>query len=349
MKLLQEKDFITTLDGKSTALFTLKNGLGTVIQITNFGAKIASIFMPDRDGNFADIVLGYATINEYIKGNAYFGAICGRYANRIANGQFKIDGVQYQLPQNNGPNCLHGGIRGFHDKVWDVIKATSSCLELKYISADGEEGFPGEMEVLVTYTLNNENEFVINYSATTNKPTVVNLTSHSFFNLAGDGSGDILSQHLEINANHFTPCNEVLIPTGHLQPVKGTPFDFTSPVAIGSRIEQDDYQLKLGAGYDHNFVLDKQDGELGFAARAHDTVSGRCMEIYTDTPGIQLYTGNWLDGSDKGKGNIYNRRAAFCLEAQNFPDAPNKSNFPNAVLRPGETYSQTTIHKFAIK
>lgn len=349
MKLLRQEDFITTHQGKITGLFTLENKNGIVVQITNFGAKVASLFTPDKDGNAADIVLGFASVGEYIKGNPYFGAICGRYANRIANGRFTLDGVEYTLPQNNGSNCLHGGVSGFHDKVWDVVKSDSSKLELQYVSADGEEGFPGNLTVKVVYTLNDNDEFTIDYFAETDRATVINLTSHSFFNLGGDGSGDVLSQLLEINASRFTPCSDVQIPTGELRPVAGTPFDFTVATAIGARIDVDDEQLRFGAGYDHNFVLDNKPGEVAFAARAFDVVSGRCMEIYTDTPGLQLYTGNWLDGNDAGKGNVYHKRNAFCLETQNFPDAPNQSNFPNSVLQPGETYRQTTIHKFFVK
>ena len=349
MKILKEEAFKTTIDGKQTGLYTLKNKNGVVVQITNFGGKIAAIFVPDRNGKMDDIVLGYETIQEWIKGNTYFGAICGRYANRIAKGKFVIDNKEYSLALNNGPNALHGGIKGFNDVVWDVVKSNDFQLELKYVSKDGEEGYPGNLTVKVIYTLTDLNELKIEYFGTTDKPTVVNLTSHSFFNLAGEGNGDILNHELMINADNTTPVDEVQIPTGEIVSVKGTPMDFTKSTVVGDRIDDDYDQLKYGKGYDHNWVLNHKPGVVALAAVYYDPQSGRVMEIHTDQPGVQLYTGNWLDGSDKGKGHVYGMRSALCLETQKFPDSPNKPQFPSTLLKPGETYKHVCIHKFSLK
>jgi aldose 1-epimerase len=355
MKIINEDDFKGIHKGKPTALYTLRNRNGMVVQITNFGAKIVSIYVPDRDGNFADIVLGYESIKEYIDGNPYFGAICGRYANRIANGKFVIDGKTYQLPVNNGPNSLHGGPEGFNNQVFDAKGVISipdgEQVEMVYISKDGEMGYPGTLTLKVTYSVTNSNELRLDYEAATDKATHVNICSHSFFNLAGEGNGDILKHELTLNADIFTPVSEVLIPTGELKAVDDTPMDFRKPEIIGKRIDDNFDQLAFGKGYDHNWVINRnRPGELTLAAVCHDPGSNRMMEIHTTQPGVQLYTGNWLDGSDKGKGGkSYGMRSALCLETQNYPDSPNKPGFPSTLLRPGEVYKQTCLHKFSTK
>jgi aldose 1-epimerase len=355
MNYIKEEAFNSTFKGKSTALYTLKNMNGLVVQITSFGAKIVSLFVPDSKGNFADIVLGYEKIEDYFKGNPYFGAICGRYANRIANGKIIIKGITYQLPINNGPNSLHGGPDGFNNQVFDaknVVKTPSGeAIEMFYVSKDGEMGYPGTLTFKVTYTLTSNNELRLDYEATTDKATYINICSHSFFNLAGEGNGDILNHELRINAEKFTPVNEVLIPTGEIKSVAGTPMDFTKPTIIGKRIDENFEQLDYGKGYDHNWVLNKKSaGELSLAAICHEPESNRVLEVFTTQPGMQLYTGNWLDGSDKGKGGkSYGMRSALCLETQNFPDSPNKANFPTTLLQPGEFYKHTCLYKFSIK
>jgi aldose 1-epimerase len=355
MKIINEDAFKGTHKGKPTALYTLKNRNGMVVQITNFGAKIVSIYVPDRNGTFADIVLGYESIEEYIKGNPYFGAICGRYANRIANGKFVIDGVTYQLPVNNGPNSLHGGPEGFNNQVFDTRGVVSTPIgeqvEMIYTSKDGEMGYPGTLTLKVIYSVTNSNELRLDYEATTDKATHVNICSHSFFNLAGEGNGDILKHELTINADKFTPVSEVLIPTGELKAVDGTPMDFRKPEIIGKRIDYNFDQLAYGKGYDHNWVINRnRPGELTLAAVCCDPKSNRIMEVHTTQPGIQLYTGNWLYGSDIGKGGkSYGMRSALSLETQNYPDSPNKPGFPSTLLRPGEVYKQTCLHKFSTK
>lgn len=355
MNLIKEEAFTGTYKGKATSLDTLRNKNGLVVQITNFGAKIVSIFVPDRDGNFTDIVLGYENIDGYIKGNPYFGAICGRYANRIAEGKFVIDGITYQLPVNNGPNSLHGGPEGFNNQVFTskgVVKSEDEeSVEMEYVSADGEMGYPGTVVLTVTYTLTSADELKLACHATTDKKTHINICSHSFFNLAGEGSGDILSHELSINASIFTPVSNVLIPTGELRSVAGTPMDFSTTEVVGKRIDADYDQLGYGKGYDHNWVLNKEkDGELSLAAVCRDPKSGRVLEVHTTKPGMQLYTGNWLDGSDKGKGgNSYGMRSALCLETQNYPDSPNKPSFPSTLLKPDEAYNQLCIYKFYVK
>jgi aldose 1-epimerase len=355
MKIINEDAFKGTHKGKPTALYTLKNKNGMVAQITNFGAKIVSIYVPDRNGNFADIVLGYESIEQYVKGNPYFGAICGRYANRIANGRFVIDDVTYQLPVNNGPNSLHGGPDGFNNQVFDAKEVITTPdgerVEMVYLSRDGEMGYPGTVTLKVTYSVTNSNELRLDYEATTDKATHVNICSHSFFNLAGEGNGDILKHELTINADKYTPVSEVLIPTGELKDVEGTPMDFRKPEIIGKRINDNFDQLLYGKGYDHNWVINrKKPGELTLAAVCYETQSGRVMEVHTTQPGTQLYTGNWLDGSDKGKGGkSYGMRSALCLETQNYPDSPNKPGFPSTLLHPGEVYKHTCLHKFSVK
>ncbi|HOW09728.1 MAG TPA: aldose epimerase family protein [Bacteroidales bacterium] len=345
-----EESFKSIHNGKPTGLYTLKNHNGVAVRITNYGAIIVSIVVPDRKGNFADIVQGYDTIREYIEGNSpYMGAICGRCANRIAGGRFELNGKQYSLAVNNGPNHLHGGITGFSKVVWDVLNANSSQVQLEYVSKDGEENYPGNLRVSVTYTLTEDDELRIGYRAVTDKPTVVNLAGHSYFNLAGEGSGSIYDQELMINARFFTPIDETSVPTGEILSVKGTPMDFTSPKKIGAEIDSDYEQLRFGAGYDHNFVLDHPTGVTGLAAAAFDPASGRVLEVYTTQPGLQLYTANWID-NEKGKGGKrYGRRWAFCLETQHFADAVNKPHFPSAILNPGEEYRHNCIYKFSTR
>jgi len=350
MNIIREESFKGVHNGKPTGLFTLRNKNGLVAQITNYGAIIVSIFVPDRKGNYTDIVQGYDNIADYINGNGpYMGAICGRCANRIANGKFTLLGKQYTLAVNNGPNHLHGGIKGFNKVVWHVVNASDSGIKLEYFSVDGEEGYPGNLRVSVTYSLTDANELRIDYSATTDKATVVNLAGHSYFNMAGEGSGRVYDQELMINGNFYTPTDETNIPTGEILSVKGTLMDFTSPKKIGLDIDKDDEQLKFGAGYDHNWVLDHRTGTLGLAAVAHDPFSGRVMEVHTTQPGVQLYTANWIDG-EKGKGGKkYGRRWAFCLETQHFADAINKPHFPSTILNPGEEYKHICMYKFSTR
>lgn len=350
MNIIKESAFKSVHKGKSTALYTLKNRNGLIAQITNYGGIIVSIYVPDRSGKLADIVQGYDTINEYIKGNSpYMGAVCGRCANRIGKGKFTLGNKEYTLAVNNGPNHLHGGITGFDKIVWDVIKSSSNSVQLGHFSPDGDEGYPGNLKVEVLYTLTNDNELRIDYKTTTDETTTVNLASHSYFNLAGEGSGDVLNQELMITGAFFTPTDETNIPTGEIISVKGTPMDFTRAKKIGKDINQDNEQLGFGAGYDHNWVLNYHKGTLGLAAVAHDPVSGRIMEVYTTQPGVQLYSANWIDG-EKGKGGKkYGRRWAFCLETQHFPDSINKPHFPSAILNPGDVYKHSCVHKFLAK
>jgi aldose 1-epimerase len=350
MNIIPEESFRSVHKGKATSLYTLKNKNGLIAQVTNYGAIIVSIYAPDREGNITDVVQGYDTIREYIDGNGpYMGAVCGRCANRIAKGKFSLLGKEYTLAVNNGPNHLHGGITGFNRVVWDVVKKTDSSVKMEYISPDGEEGYPGKVKLSVTYTLSNENELRLDFNATTDKSTVVNLASHSYFNLSGEGSGNIYDQELMINGSFFTPTDETNIPTGEILSVKGTPMDFTSPKKFGADIDKDDIQLKYGAGYDHNWVLRHRTGTLGLAAVVNDPKSGRVMEVFTTQPGVQLYTANWVD-NEKGKGGKrYQRRWAFCLETQHFADAINKSHFPSTILNPGEEYKHCCIYKFGVK
>lgn len=348
MNIIKEELFRGEHKGKQTGLYTLKNRNGLIAQITNYGAIIVSIYAPDRYGNFADIVQGYDTISEYISGNGpYMGAVCGRCANRIAVGKFVLLGREYSLAINNGPNHLHGGITGFNKVVWDVIKHSGSSVHMTYLSVDGEEGYPGNLKVSVTYTLTDENEFRIDYHAATDKTTIVNLASHSYFNLAGEGSGSIYDQELMINGLFYTPTDETSVPTGEIRPVKGTPMDFTSPRKIGAAIDDDYEQLRYGAGYDHNWVLGHPAGTPGLAAVAHDPRSGRIMEIFTTQPGVQFYTANWIDGENGKGGKKYGRRWAFCLETQHFADSVNKPHFPSVILNPGDEYRHSCIHKFS--
>ena len=324
--------------------------------ITNYGGAVVSLKVPDRNGTLEDIVLGYDSADGYVADKAFFGAIIGRYGNRIARAQFTLDGKTYTLAKNNGENSLHGGIKGFNKALWTakgIPAKDGQALELTYLSKDGEEGFPGNLNVRVIYTLTDANELKIEYFATTDKKTVVNLTNHSYFNLlgVGPGMGDILGHMLMIEADKFTPVDSGLIPTGELRDVAGTPFDFRKPTAIGARINADDEQIKLGGGYDHNFVLRRKAGEgISLAARVVEPASGRVMEVWTTEPGVQFYTGNFLDGSAHGKGGVaYAKRSAFCLETQHFPDSPNQPKFPSVVLSPGAGYQTTTIYKFSVE
>jgi aldose 1-epimerase len=349
------KSFGKTPDGQAVDLYVLTNKSGAEVSITNFGGAIVSIKVPDRNGKLADVVLGYDNADGYVNDKSHFGGIIGRYGNRIAHAQFVLDGKTYTLAKNNGENSLHGGVKGFDKAVWTariLHGKDAQSLELSYLSKDGEEGFPGNLNVSVIYTLKDNNALSIAYSATTDKKTVLNLTNHSYFNLAGQGSGDILGHLLMIQADKFTPVDGALIPTGELRDVAGTPFDFRKPTAIGARINEDDQQLKLGGGYDHNFVLRSVPESLEFlgAARVVEPASGRVLEVFTTEPGVQFYTGNFLDGKTPGKGDVtYPRRSAFCLETQHYPDSPNQAKFPSVVLKPGEHYHTVTTYKFSIE
>jgi aldose 1-epimerase len=340
-------------DGTPIDLYTLTNVSGMKAGIITYGGTVVSLTTPDKKGKLADVVLGMDTLEGYMHQPNFFGALIGRYGNRIGHGAFKLEGKTYTLPRNDHENTLHGGPEGFDKRVWkgrELSTANGPAVELTYISKDGEEGFPGTLTAKVVYTLTDDNELKIEYTATTDKPTVVNLTNHSYFNLAGAGVGDNLKHQVTINADRFTPVDEGLIPTGELKPVKGTPFDFTRPTAIGARIGQDDPQLKFGKGYDHNWVLNKRAGMLAKAAEVYEPTSGRVMEVFTTEPGLQFYTGNFLDGTVTGKGGIaYPLRAGFCMETQHYPDSPNQPNFPSTGLQPGKTYHTTTIYKFSAR
>ncbi len=347
IQLIEKHNFDKVINGKQTKLFTLQNQKGMVCQITNYGGRIVNLWVPDKDGVYEDVVLGYETIDEYVEKGKYYGALIGRYGNRINAGKFKLDSTEYVLATNNGANHLHGGNIGYNHVVWEAKQISNNELALSYLSVDGEEGYPGNLKIKVTYLLTEENSLKISYSATTDKATPVNLTSHSFFNLHGAGKGSINDHLLQINASNFTPVIEGLIPTGEIAPVKNTPFDFTIPTEIGARLDEENQQFVFGLGYDHNFVLDGTG--LRVAAKVVEPTSGRVMEVITDEPGLQFYGGNFLNGEDIGKSNLpYKYREAFCLETQHFPDSPNHSNFPSTILKPGETYSSTCIYKFSI-
>lgn len=343
--------FGMTPDGE-VDLFCLKNKNGIEVKITNYGGIITSIIVPDKNGKMADVVLGFDNIEQYLEPQPYFGAIIGRYGNRIANGKFKLDNNEYTLVKNNGENHLHGGTNGFDKVIWETKKVcyeNKIGVEMTYTSPDMEEGYPGNLEVVVQYTLNNENQLSIFYQAISDKKTLCNLTNHSYFNLSGEGNGTILNHELTLNANHITPTDKGLIPTGELQLVKNTPFDFKYATPIGQRIDDDNPQLKIGNGYDHNFVLNTEKKEER-AAALFDPESGRFLEIFTTEPGIQIYTANFLDSSLIGKsGNPYLKRGAVCLETQHFPDSPNQPNFPSTILEPKKIYSSMTIHKFSVR
>ncbi|WP_340112063.1 aldose epimerase family protein [Maribellus mangrovi] len=344
-------NFKTEIDGKPVSLYTLKNSKGLLVQITNYGGKVVNLWTPDKNGNFGDIVLGFDNIESYENtGEIYFGSLIGRYGNRIAHGQFTIGDTTYQLAQNNGENGLHGGIKGYNNVVWDATQPDDHTLILTYLSPDGEEGYPGNLNVKVQYQLTDDNELKIEYWATTDKATPVNLTHHSFFNLKGAGEGTVNDHILEINADKYTPVDEGLIPTGELAPVEGTPMDFRTPTAIGERIDADFEQLKFGNGYDHNWVLNQAGDGLTSAAKVVEPASGRTMEVLTNEPGLQFYGGNFLDGTVTGKEGVpYVFRGAFCLETQHYPDSPNKPEFPSTILEPGDEYYSICVYKFGVE
>ncbi len=337
--------------GEEARLYTLTNANGLVVKVTNYGGVITSIYAPDKTGKMGDIVLGFDNVEGYVKNTSFFGAVIGRYGNRIGKGQFSLDGKQYQLTLNDGPNHLHGGTVGFDKVLWQAKPfktETSVGLTLTHFSPDGDQGYPGNVHTTVVYELTNKNEFEMRYKATTDKATPMNMTQHPYFNLAGSGS--ILEQELMINASRYTPIDSTLIPTGELAPVAGTPFDFTTSHTIGKLLSQENAQLKNGGGYDHNWVLNKKaDNEWGMDARFYDPKSGRVLEVYSDEPGIQFYSGNFLDGKVDGKGINFGYRGAICLEPQHFPDSPNKANFPSTILKPGTEYTNKLAFKFLVK
>jgi len=341
--------FGKTPEGGAVELYTLRNGQGMEARIATYGGVVVSLTAPDRDGKFADVVLGFDRLEDYPKFSPYFGAIVGRYANRISGARFTLEGRTYTLAQNSGPHSLHGGLKGFDKVIWTarpVEAANGPALELTYLSRDGEEGYPGNLAVKAVYSLTNDYELRIDYSATTDATTICSLTHHSYFNLAGQG--DVLKHEVYINASHFTPIDAALIPTGEIKPVDGTPFDFRKPTAIGARIQADDLQIKLAGGYDQNFVIDQPPGQLGRHARVYEPTTGRVMEVLSTEPGLQFYTSNHFDGSTVGKREmVYQRHAALCLEPHHFPDSPNKPNFPSVVLHPGQAYRNTIIYKFS--
>ncbi|MDR0509928.1 MAG: galactose mutarotase [Rikenellaceae bacterium] len=350
LALMKAENFADTVDGKPVGLYTLSAG-DLVLQATNYGGRVVSLWTPDRNGNYEDIVLGYENLDRYVNNNGerFLGAPVGRYANRIAGGCFTLDGVEYTLPQNNNGQTLHGGLTGIDRVVWDVRSATESRLELTCTVKDGDDGFPGNLTIDMTYELTPQNEFRVSYKATTDAPTVVNLSHHSFFNLKGEGNGTVLDNVLTINGSHTTPVDSVLIPTGEIVSVEGTPFDFREPHVIGERIDADNEQLRMGKGYDHNWVLDGKGG-VELAATLWEPAGGRYMEVLTDQPGLQFYSGNFFTGSNTGKtGKALNFRGSLALETQKFPDSPNHPYFPSTVLRPGETYTQSCIYRFGVK
>lgn len=343
---------LQTSDFDSIRSFRLENKNGMAVRLTNYGATVTEIKTPDRNGAFADVVLGYDSVEDYINAvdRPYFGAIVGRYGNRIAKGKFTLDGEEYELATNNGENHLHGGMMGFDKVVWDVQPLSDDSIRFSYLAKDMEEGYPGNLSIAVTYTLTDENELKIDYRATTDKATPVNLTNHSYFNLAGEGSSTILNHELMLNANAFTPVDAGLIPTGEVRPVKGTPFDFRSAKTIGRDIGIENKQFEYGLGYDHNWVLNKETDGLTLAATLYEPQSGRFMEVFTEEPAIQFYCGNFLDGRLTGKsGRPYAHRSGMCLETQHYPDSPNHSDFPSTILRPGETYVTETVYRFSVK
>ena len=353
MPTVTERPFGRMPDSTEVRLFTLTNAGGMSVSLTNYGGIVTSLLVPDSAGRAADVVLGYDSLGDYLRASPYFGAIVGRYANRIAGARFVLDGTRYSLAANDHGNSLHGGIKGFDKVVWRAEPfhdSTQAGVRLRYVSADGEEGYPGRLDVTVTYALSDSNELRVEYLATTDRPTVLNLSHHGYFNLAGHSSGDILGHELTLAADRFTPVDSLLIPTGELREVAGTPMDFRAPVAVGARIGAVDQQLRYGLGYDHNWVLNGPSGTLRLAARVREPGSGREMEVRTTEPGIQFYSGNFLDGTNVGKGGVpYRHRAGFCLETQHYPDSPNHAEFPSTVLRPGEEYRSTTVYRFSAR
>ena len=351
--MIEKEPFGLTNEGKQVDLFKISHQDGMIVTIINYGAIVTSLFVPDKEGVLADIVLGYETLKEYVEDRSYFGATVGRIGNRVADGKFVLDGVEYELARNDGENHLHGGIKGFNKRIWvpEIIDRRGiPTLKMTYLSKDGEEGYPGNLRISVSYSLTNDNGLKIDYAAETDKLTILNPTHHSYFNLSGAGNGEILDHVLTINADTFTPVREGLIPIGEIRDVTGTPLDFRNPKAIGERINANDEQITLGLGYDHNWVLNNWDSSLNLAVTLYDSRSGRFMEVFTTEPGMQFYSGNFLDGSITGKeGKIYHHRSALCLEADHFPDSPNQPDFPPVTLGPGETYEQTTIYRFSTK
>ena len=346
---VEKSQFGTTPEGEQVEIYTLRNKNGLVAKITTFGALLTEMHVPDRDGGMGDITLGFDNLEDYIKGHPYFGSTAGRYANRIANGRFTLDGKEYQLATNNDPNHLHGGNKGFDKCVWDASPletANGPAVEFTYLSVDGEEGYPGNLKSVVVYTLTDDDELIFDYKATTDKATPINLTNHAYWNLKGEGKGDILGHELKIVADFFTPVDETMITTGEIASLNGSPLDFRTSNAIGARIEQ---MTGDPGGYDHNFVLRKSvAGKLETAAKVYEPTSGRVLEILTTEPGIQFYSGNFLDSTLTGKsGGVYHKQNGFCLETQHFPDSPNKPHFPSAILSPGETYTHQTVHRFS--
>ena len=347
-----------TPEGGQVDGYTLTNSHGVEVRAINYGGAITSLAVPDRNGKPANVVLGFDSVEEYFVNSFFLGAIIGRYAGRIANGKFTLDGVEYSLARNNGPNASHGGIKGFSRVLWQAAPFKNQEGEgtiFTYLSKDGEEGYPGNLNTRVTYTLTDNNELIFDYQATTDKATPLNLTQHTYFNLAGDGAGDVLGHELTLNADCFTPINNALIPTGAIRPVSGTPLDFTRPTAIGARINDNYEQLKLARGYDHNFVVNRNGSGLELVARVYEPASGRVLEVSTTEPGVQFYSANFLDGSIARKptagrqGYIYQPRSGFCLETQHFPDSPNHPSFPSTILRPGQTYRSRTVCKFSVQ
>ena len=351
--MIKKEPFGKTKDGQAVDLYTFSNASGMEVRAMTYGGIILSIKVPDRNGKFDDVTLGFDSLEPYLANSTFFGALVGRYGNRIGKARFKLDGKEYKLAVNNGPNALHGGLKGFDKVIWQAEsfdKPEGVGVVFRYTSPDGEEGYPGTLQVLVTYTLTDKNELTLDYHATTDKATPVNLTNHAFFNLAGPGVRDILDHQMMINADNTTPVDITLIPTGEIKSVEGTPFDFRKPTAIGARIDANDQQIKYGPGYDHNFVLNRKGEGLSLAARVAEPTTGRVMEVSTTEPAVQFYTGNFLDGTLTGKGgHVYKRRYAFCLETQHFPDSPNKPSFPSTILKPGETYTSKTVYAFSVE
>lgn len=344
-------NFSGKVDGKDVQMYVLSNNKGAEATVINYGGKIVSLSVPDKNGKLTDIVLGHNNLTEYLSSEEpYFGAVCGRTGNRIAKGQFTLDGVTYKLAINNGPNNLHGGLKGFNAVVWDAKQIDNQTLELRYLAKDGEEGFPGNLSVKMIYTLTDNNEFSIDYEATTDKTTILNLTNHSYFNLSGEGDPSINDHILVMHASNYLPTDDTAIPYGKPETVKGTPFDFTTPHAIGERIEADFEQLHFGKGYDHTMILDKKEGECALAIECYSPKTGIQMNISTSEPGVQIYTGNWMTGNFEGKhGHRYPMRAAVCFETQHFPDSVNRPEYPSVILRPGEIFKSKTIHAFSVK
>jgi aldose 1-epimerase len=348
---VHKEAFGKTGDGRPVDLYTLTNSKGMEVRAMTYGGIIVSIRVPDKNGTFGDVVLGHESLDGYLVNPPYFGVIVGRYANRIANATFTLDGTKYTLAKNDGPNSLHGGVNGFNKQVWEGKEFKNSKgvgVAFSYLSKDGEEGYPGNLKVKVSYTLTDENQLILDYEATTDKATPLNLSQHSYFNLAGEGSGDILGHHVMLNADRFTPVDKTLIPTGELLPVQGTPMDFTKPTAIGARINDNYEQLVMGKGYDHNWVINRTGAGLVLAAKVHEPASGRILEVSTTQPGVQFYSGNFLDGTITGKhGHVYKQRYGLCLETQHFPDSPNHPDFPSTILKPGEKFQSQTVFKFS--